>query len=783
MNANKQQYDDKKLQVISLINDTIDYLRDINVEENELEALEKLRSNVENSLFSIVLVGEFSAGKSTFLNALMGKRILPSFTSETTATVNFLRHTDQATNGEAGIVYYRDGRIVRLPDLQLQTIEKFVSTRGDSDGERIATCVDHVDLFLDSEFLGEGVQLVDSPGLNGVADNHRAITEQQIEASHAAIFMFSADHPGSKTDFEYLRELMKKSKNIFFVLNKINVIRESEGETVEQVIETLQSTYKKQFPEETTLPKIWPVAGNAALVARDLSYNEYQNGERVTTDQRRQELLRISRIESFEERLRKYLYNGERTKAQLLSPVEKLIALLSEKRNKSEQELSLLQAHTGTEELTHQKEALENVISQLENERKNETKELRICINQVLAELKEQIDAENARLMDKCSRKLEECENCDDLAAAIPVLKRTVANTQIRSAQTLESTLREKLLAVIESECDEYAEKMHLAFSNASDSTQFASLTIDLNIGELSVDVGYRAYEEKVNKLRKEIDNLERNVDKLSQDAYQSAMNERNYQQLQDQLDKLESRRDMIMDTFRIPDVTRYPEECDASYWRSGLFGWVSNALFGKKKATTTKFQEDDSARKHALAERSERVCAIDQEMQDVKAKLDRFEDASQKSEYLFTVIERNDKKIDTLMQQLSEEQKIFEAESQKKLQRKLRQSRNDVFEQLDELVMEIGANMKKYLEQQKRQYTTICFDMINAQINAKLQHEKSKLEKLIETLNAEGTVREESIAQNKQAIAHSIELLKRCVSLQSLLSETMNDYIEQEEI
>ncbi|MBE6843027.1 MAG: hypothetical protein E7510_09405 [Ruminococcus sp.] len=783
MNVNKQQYDDNKSKVISLINDTIDYLRDINVENTEVEAFEKLRSNVENSLFSIVLVGEFSAGKSTFLNALMGKYVLPSFTSETTATVNFLRHTEKAPKGEAGIVYYRDGRTVSLPDLQLQTIEKFVSTRGDSDDEKIATSVDHVDLFLDSEFLSEGVQLVDSPGLNGVADNHRAITEQQIEASHAAIFMFSADHPGSKTDFEYLRELMKKSKNIFFVLNKINVIRESEGETVEQVIETLQSTYKKQFPEETTLPKIWPVAGNAALVARDSTYNEYQNGERVTTEQRRQELLKISRIENFEDRLRKYLYRGERAKAQLLSPIEKLIALLSEKRTQSEQELSILQAQTGTEELIHQKEALETVISQLDSEKKSETKELRACINQVLTELKEQIDANNARLMDKCSRKLESCEDCDELFATIKELKNVIENTQIHSAKLLESALREKLIAVIENECDDYADKLNFAFSDASDLEQFSKVTIEFHIDDLSVDVGYRAYEEKVDKLRKDIENLEMEFDKLSQDAYKSAMIERNRQQLQAQLDALESRRDMIMDTFVIPDTTRYSEECDASYWRGGLFGWIGNALFGKKKATTTKIREDDSARKDALSERSARVDDIDKKMQSIETELDKSEKASQSSEYLFKLAERSEKRIDELMQQLSEEQKKFETDAQKKRQRKLKQTRNDIFEQLDELVMEIGDNMKKYLEKQKCQYTKICFDMINAHINAKLQNEKSKLEKLIEMLNAEGSVREEKILQNKQAISKSIELMNRCIALQTLLSETMNDYIEQEEI
>ena len=107
-----------------------------------------LHRKLEEGGFSIVVVGEFSTGKSTLLNALMGKKLLPSFTNETTATVNFLRHKDQAPNGEAGIVYYNDGHTVSLPDDNLETIAKYVSTKGNN----VAANVQHLDLFMDSDF-------------------------------------------------------------------------------------------------------------------------------------------------------------------------------------------------------------------------------------------------------------------------------------------------------------------------------------------------------------------------------------------------------------------------------------------------------------------------------------------------------------------------------------------------------------------------------------------------------------------------------------------------------
>ena len=83
-----------------------------------------------------------------------------------------------------------------------------------------------------------------------------------------AFFYLIVISPGSKTDFEFLYDLQKKVKTIIFVLNKIDNIKEEEGETVESVIESLKSNYRKQFPDIKTVPEIWPVAAFKALEAR-----------------------------------------------------------------------------------------------------------------------------------------------------------------------------------------------------------------------------------------------------------------------------------------------------------------------------------------------------------------------------------------------------------------------------------------------------------------------------------------------------------------------------------
>ena len=85
----KDRYEERKASVISFLENTISFCEK-HGDDKFVDILKEKKLETENHKFSIVVVGEFSAGKSTFLNALMGEKYLPSFSNETTASVNFL---------------------------------------------------------------------------------------------------------------------------------------------------------------------------------------------------------------------------------------------------------------------------------------------------------------------------------------------------------------------------------------------------------------------------------------------------------------------------------------------------------------------------------------------------------------------------------------------------------------------------------------------------------------------------------------------------------------------
>ena len=81
----KQAYLQKKNQVLSLLDQTKRFYEEEHMDDRA-NVFSDLHRKLEEGGFSIVVVGEFSTGKSTLLNALMGKKLLPSFTNETTAS-------------------------------------------------------------------------------------------------------------------------------------------------------------------------------------------------------------------------------------------------------------------------------------------------------------------------------------------------------------------------------------------------------------------------------------------------------------------------------------------------------------------------------------------------------------------------------------------------------------------------------------------------------------------------------------------------------------------------
>jgi small GTP-binding protein len=277
------------------------------------EAGQVIARHYENWLknrFEIVVVGEFSTGKSTFINTLLRKDVLPSKVTPTTATINYLRHIEHGDGQEKAVIHFRDGNTA---EVEFGQLEQYVTEM--SKHLRVAYEVAYVDIFVDSPYLEDGVVIVDTPGLQALHAEHERITKEQIKRSNASIFLFNLEQPGKRSEYEFLKHLAESIDRIFFVGNRMDGVPPKELDEVIQSIEHgLRHNEYIQVPAEQA--KLYAISAKQALKARDPYYETEE-----WRDWSPEKLLEASQFEQFEERLENYLFHGEKSQDLLKMPI------------------------------------------------------------------------------------------------------------------------------------------------------------------------------------------------------------------------------------------------------------------------------------------------------------------------------------------------------------------------------------------------------------------------------------------------------------------------------
>ena len=193
------------------------------VEAEDLERLREARESLAG-LFLLVIAGEFNAGKSSFINALLGERVLPEGVTPTTDRINLLRYGPE--EGE-------------------QLLEAYLLER-----------------TYPAELLRE-ISIIDTPGTNAIIRRHEELTRDFIPRCDLVLFVTSADRPFTESEREFLEHIHRWGKKVVFVLNKVDIL--SRPEERAQVIGFVKENATTLLGQE---PEIFPVSARQALEAR-----------------------------------------------------------------------------------------------------------------------------------------------------------------------------------------------------------------------------------------------------------------------------------------------------------------------------------------------------------------------------------------------------------------------------------------------------------------------------------------------------------------------------------
>lgn len=331
---------DKKLKDIikMMISDPV-----ISQDKDLVSGLQAILEDFGSHEYRITIIGEFSSGKSTFLNAIIGQDILPHGVEETTAAVTYIhnvRKEDKKFNKVK--IFFRNGRTPEILDLSTSRTALIDYVTAKSKNKDVVKEIEEVHLYVNFMEGGENLVLIDTPGLNGIKDGMRDITYREIMRSHANICLFHVKGV-SQTDVEFIDRFYKDGTPFFFVLNQIDRLTE---ETPEEKLIGFSKDIKDTVLHTQELPKfVYGVSALQALSARDKTIKRvYADDKEDLSEEKREYYLNKSGFLTLEKSLLDFIKNGEMEKNYLDQIKSRVINLLEIARNGAEADIELLQA-------------------------------------------------------------------------------------------------------------------------------------------------------------------------------------------------------------------------------------------------------------------------------------------------------------------------------------------------------------------------------------------------------------------------------------------------------
>ncbi len=205
----------------------------MDAEERALETLEIVASEREQAgiaaeardaraafagrRFNVAVMGQFKRGKSTLINALLGRELLPADVAPITTAVTVVEHGLY----ECAVVRFVDGHEEEIDVGQLHLFVSEEHNPGNRKGVRVAR------IELPSPSLASGMRLVDTPGVGSVFESNAEATREFLPRIDVALVVLGSDPPISGEELALVRSAAPGVGRMYFVLNKTDLVSET----------------------------------------------------------------------------------------------------------------------------------------------------------------------------------------------------------------------------------------------------------------------------------------------------------------------------------------------------------------------------------------------------------------------------------------------------------------------------------------------------------------------------------------------------------------------------
>jgi small GTP-binding protein len=264
-----------------------------------------------DELFLLVVVGEFNAGKSALVNALLGERVLPEGATPTTSRVTLVKWGEKAAE---------------------QVVDENFS------------------VYTYPLPLLKELNIVDTPGTNAVIRYHERLTDEFVPRSDLVLFTTSADHPLTESERQFLERILAWGKKVVFALNKADII---EDEAALQEVRSFVLKHATKVLGDT--PEFFPVSARLA-----------QRAHSESDPEQRQRLRVASGLDALEQYITSTLDDTTRLRLKFSNPLGVADNIITQAANSTQ---------TQTEDLKEDLKtatALESTVTDYERDLQNE---------------------------------------------------------------------------------------------------------------------------------------------------------------------------------------------------------------------------------------------------------------------------------------------------------------------------------------------------------------------------------------------------------------------------
>jgi len=239
----KNELEMKTVEIRTHLLGCVNTLKELNLKHkfstdiNDIDRAEKLLTQQE---FDVVICGEIKQGKSSFINALLGRDVLP--TDVKVATSQVFRISNTAT--ESYHLEFWDGG---KAEISLEELKKYGTEPDEvliNDPLLRGRRLKWISVNIPATFLPNNVHLLDTPGLGAIYQAHTEITNKYVSSADAVIFLKDSREPLTQTEKNFINTVTNVTKNILFVQTKSDTL---DTETRVEILQRNEKLLNEHF--------------------------------------------------------------------------------------------------------------------------------------------------------------------------------------------------------------------------------------------------------------------------------------------------------------------------------------------------------------------------------------------------------------------------------------------------------------------------------------------------------------------------------------------------------